>query len=179
MKERYNLQRHVFVIHGNQNKAEKKFEFSNCFLQKFSKGETYDSCPYCNKIKFDLQKHVYQMHKEQNEKEKKVAISFKINYCDNCDYSHPDQSEFQRHVKKCNGCTKKHSTFEVCPYCEHSTSDKHNLHKHVYNNHKKQNGVEKKVRITGRIYKCTFCAYSTMDTSGFWVHKKACKNKNS
>ncbi|CAH0558091.1 unnamed protein product [Brassicogethes aeneus] len=211
MKRRYNLQKHIFFVHENkQDKAKKKMEVLNC-------GEKYDSCPYCHKLKCHLENHVYKMHKEQNEKERKVTI--KINYCDNCDYSNPDQTEFQRHVKKCkkplplwqcpdcsyrtnskeklklhvklnsniqltcsycpftSKCrpsfwkhTKKHSKFEVCPYCEHSTSDKHNLQRHVYNNHKHQNDVENKVEITDSVFKCTFCGYSTMDKSGFSVH---------
>ncbi|CAH0549801.1 unnamed protein product [Brassicogethes aeneus] len=166
IKRIFFLQKHVYFNHREQNEAEKKCKFSSYFLKKFSSIETRKSCPYCNyKAKFHLQRHVYRLHKEQNEIEKKVKITIKINYCDNCSYSHTDHSAFQRHAKKC----KKDGPLLQCPDCTYSTNSNEKLNTHVKHH-------------TNPELTCSFCPFTTKSRSSFSNHKrkhKAFKVKTS
>ncbi|CAH0558093.1 unnamed protein product [Brassicogethes aeneus] len=105
---------------------------------------TCSSCPFTSKCRPS-----YYIHREKHRKiEVKEVV---LLHCPDCSYSTncKKKNEFAREFLEHK---KKHMKLEVCPYCKYSAYNNQVMQRHVHNNHKEQNDVENKVKITGKVF---------------------------
>ncbi|CAH0549818.1 unnamed protein product [Brassicogethes aeneus] len=200
-KRKKDLQKHVYMLHQEQNDVEKKIEIT-CVIY------SCDKCNYTTVSKNSLEIHSFKVCKNLNapiltcehcrfttpirvEPPKRTSNELQYINCPYCSHSTKRKKELQKHVyrlhREQNDVEKKMeitvepTTNELqyinCPYCSHSTKRKKDLHKHVYRLHREQNDVEKKMEITCEIYSCDKCNYTTVSKNSLEIHSfKVCKN---
>ncbi|CAH0549301.1 unnamed protein product [Brassicogethes aeneus] len=163
-----NLKAHILSNHNLQNTGEdnvettgidKNHEFEgNCFRCKICPDKKY-------RRKGGLLQHIKFVHKNHD------LTQFK---CSQCDFTTLKNNHYIQHLK----IHDKKNHFK-CQFCQYSSALSKSLNAHIFSKHRLENTGENKIELTGKVYECTKCPYSTLIKYHFNTHMKAClKLKN-
>ncbi|CAH0549300.1 unnamed protein product [Brassicogethes aeneus] len=122
-------------------------------------------CPKTYQTRMGLFYHKKYVHKKHELEEFK---------CSKCDFVTVRKGILNKHVK-----IHDKSNYLKCQFCQYMAAELKGLNAHILSKHKLENKGENEIKITGKVYECTKCSYSTLHKAHYDNHLRVClKLKN-